>query len=57
MLRDVATSGLYLLQLVDHFDDEENWRPVHAPEVGLSYQAVPSYNTMTFCAHCQLHKV
>ncbi|KAF3074858.1 hypothetical protein CFAM422_003207 [Trichoderma lentiforme] len=33
------------------------WKPVYAPEISQGYQALlPSYNTMAFCAHSQLHK-
>lgn len=45
------------LEILDKFDDTRDWSPVQAVEVGDTYTPVPSWNSTTFCAFCQLHEL
>ncbi|KAM0282364.1 hypothetical protein ACHAQH_003043 [Verticillium albo-atrum] len=44
-------------EILDNFDDERLWRPVHATEVAQSFTPSPSWVTSTLCVFCQLHEV
>ncbi|KAH6874456.1 fungal-specific transcription factor domain-containing protein [Thelonectria olida] len=44
-------------EILDKFDDERAWQPVHAVEVSDSFIASPSMNSTTFCAFCQIHEI
>ncbi|KAI0195530.1 hypothetical protein F4808DRAFT_328695 [Astrocystis sublimbata] len=43
--------------ILDDRDNAQMWMPVHAPEITERYNPAPSYNTLTFCAHSQLHEI
>lgn len=44
-------------EILDKFDDERLWRPVHASEVLETFSPSPAWNTSTFCAFCSLHEI
>ena len=44
-------------EILDKFDDERLWRPVHAAEVVETFSPSPAWNTSTFCAFCSLHEI
>lgn len=45
------------IDILDHFDDRDEWMPVHAPEIAARYVPHTSLNTAVFCAHAQLHRI
>lgn len=44
-------------EILDKFDDERIWSPIHASEVVESFSPTPSWNTSTFCSFCELHEI
>jgi hypothetical protein len=43
--------------ILDKFDDQRVWRPIHAKEVAESFAPSPSWAASTFCAFCSLHEI
>jgi hypothetical protein len=44
-------------EILDKFDDERPWKPIHASEIVDTFAPTPSLNTSTFCAFCLLHSI
>ncbi|KAI5456072.1 fungal-specific transcription factor domain-containing protein [Mariannaea sp. PMI_226] len=44
-------------EILDKFDDERPWRPIHALEVLESFSTSPALNSSTFCAFCSIHEI
>lgn len=44
-------------EILDKFDDERLWRPIHASEIIETFSPSPAWNTSTFCAFCSLHEI
>ncbi|CAH0020162.1 unnamed protein product [Clonostachys rhizophaga] len=44
-------------EILDKFDDEPPWRPVHAFEVVEPFPPSPIMNSSTFCAFCRIHEI
>ncbi|KAH8667677.1 fungal-specific transcription factor domain-containing protein [Ilyonectria robusta] len=43
--------------ILDKFDDDRPWRPVHALEVLETFSPSPSLNSSAFCAFCRIHEI
>lgn len=44
-------------EILDKFDDNRPWKPVHATEVCESFTSTPCWSTSTFCAFSSLHEI
>lgn len=44
-------------QILDKFDDQRLWHPIHAKEVARSFEPSPSWVTSTMCVFATLHEI
>lgn len=44
-------------EILDKFDDQRLWHPVHAKEVAQSFEPCASWVTSTICAFSSLHEI
>lgn len=43
--------------IIDKFDDQRPWKPIHAKEVAPSFEPSPSWVTSTMCVFATLHEI
>ena len=44
-------------EILDKFDDQRVWTPVHSPEIAETFAPTPAMSSSTFCAFCSIHTI